>query len=813
MDQRSLQSLSRAEASDADAAEAKRLAENAEEHAQQAFSRAAASEAEAAEAKRMSEDAEQRCQQVLSRAEASDAQATELKQQLRHVEQRLQELQGQHKEVVSRAETVSAKHEQKVGSVAAAEARLQEKTQQLEELNARYKEAVSHAEAVEAEKAQQVSDAETRCQEATDAMAAALAEAAERKREAEAAEEKCQEAMSCVAEAEAAMAEQVQKAVAFELHGKEASCRLATLEDQLEAVQADAADTATQLEQAEAQAMAAEAAAAERAELLEARAMAAEAQATERADLLKAMEARCHEGAAHAAAVEVAAATQVASIEAKASDMEKQAIEAATIRCQEAVSRAEAAELDVAEKAREASEAQARLAQKEEQLQDMLARCQGLQAEGEQARELRAAATAQQEASGRDLQGQVVELKGQLFATQEASQHAQRRVEELDNQLSRETRGGVEAEQLQVALTESQQELGTAKKELDVLRFAKKQAELFNRDKERAEEQVKQLKMDAEHWQRKFQCIDVDHGRLQKLDEDLQHLTVTAESQRMQNRQLVHSVEQLSKDWEQADTENRNLCAQLKELEAQLDRATDANAKLIGHTNARQKIQHTLRLKEENSTLRADVKKARARISQLEVATKGESVLDALSGFSGVPVSVGPMAAPQSEHARSATPPHMRTPRHASGTRSTTNRSRPGSATRGDEGDPRLAEADRRCQAQALALERIRVDFQHFAALVERVIPAAEAPSGAATPATGVSNTMGPTGALLERLRIAAAQVFTQQGTSSATTGAMIGSKVASMDTPGLLRTPPRSPRYDVDMESTVVDGEFGQTD
>merc|ERR1740129_1232390 len=108
-------------------------------------------------------------------------------------------------------------------------------------------------------------------------------------------------------------------------------------------------------------------------------------------------------------------------------------------------------------------------------------------------------------------------MKGQLIAAQEAEQLLQQHITELENQLSQNVQGKAEVDALEATLAAVKEELISARqgselqgtrlaealegeeklrKEVDTLRFAKKQAELFSRDKERAEEPARQLKMD-----------------------------------------------------------------------------------------------------------------------------------------------------------------------------------------------------------------------------------------------------------------------------------------------------------------------------
>jgi len=205
---------------------------------------------------------------------------------------------------------------------------------------------------------------------------------------------------------------------------------------------------------------------------------------------------------------------------------------------------------------------------------------------------------------------------------------------------------------------------------------------------------------------------------------------------RLQNRELCLSLRQFKQDNELLEASNLSMKQALAIVEEDLDRVTGQHADLMGHNNHRQKIRYTMQLKAETNRLCAELKKARQRIVTLEMTKESESLFEALASCLGTKIPPGPpMKRRPPASACNSIQGTPRPSRPAAAMRRT-----PGSAgliamsiksspPRGQgialedfEDQMRCEEAERRCEMQQHALERISVDFQHLKALIERAV-------------------------------------------------------------------------------------------
>ena len=77
--------------------------------------------------------------------------------------------------------------------------------------------------------------------------------------------------------------------------------------------------------------------------------------------------------------------------------------------------------------------------------------------------------------------------------------------------------------------------------------------------------------------------------------------------------------------------------ATVANLQAQVEELNAINTKLIGHSNAKQKVQHVVKMKEENNELHAALKKAQGDMSRLKAQhTRLEAEVDKLRAAVGV---------------------------------------------------------------------------------------------------------------------------------------------------------------------------------
>jgi len=227
---------------------------------------------------------------------------------------------------------------------------------------------------------------------------------------------------------------------------------------------------------------------------------------------------------------------------------------------------------------------------------------------------------------------------------------------------------------------------------------------------------ISALDLRIERWQR-YMSFMQEHVLKKFKDAD--------EGLRLQNRELMRTIWQFNQDCEFLEVENCSLKATMSIFEQDLDRVTNQNAQLIGHVNHRQKIRHTMKMKEEINRLLNQLNKARKRIVQLEVSKDTESLVDVLSshgvsldGWWWCQASKRPMRLPSQQR--------QGTPRTAVGQAGQhEQRKMQGSLPscgRHEDVQMDLAETQRRCHEYECALEHITINFQHLCVLIERAV-------------------------------------------------------------------------------------------
>mmetsp|Transcript_62178 Transcript_62178/g.165100 ORF Transcript_62178/g.165100 Transcript_62178/m.165100 type:complete len:972 (-) Transcript_62178:37-2952(-) len=198
-------------------------------------------------------------------------------------------------------------------------------------------------------------------------------------------------------------------------------------------------------------------------------------------------------------------------------------------------------------------------------------------------------------------------------------------------------------------------------------------------------------------------------------DEDNGAMDSELEAQRQQNRELMLSMKQFHSDLQLLTLENENMRGTVAIFEGNLSRATEDRARLIGHSNPKQKIHYTMRLKEESNLLRDELKKSRKRIVQLEAGRRDEHHWDTFSGASktgNVETSIL-------------------------------------GSDLDDAECHNIAVLRRRCQAQEMSVERISGNLHHVMALVERAVSLGAYADGESS----ISGVPGNFSELLDRLR------------------------------------------------------------
>jgi len=267
-----------------------------------------------------------------------------------------------------------------------------------------------------------------------------------------------------------------------------------------------------------------------------------------------------------------------------------------------------------------------------------------------------------------------------------------------------------------------------------------------------------------------------DHlARTLELAQELEEFSLVggpSEELRTQNRELVLTVNQFKRDAELLDAEARGLKDRLAVFETDLERVQGQHAELTGHINHKQKIKHTMQLKEEISSLRTKLTQAYQRITKLEVDNFGVDFFEALASLGmslcqgelsqayqtscqngnlggGCSPRLTTLAAPRSwggsvDHPRASAVTPYRQRKASTGQFSGRGSPSGGGALVAAEQLQDFAalavqyqNMERRCFLQQRALEKVSIDFGHFLALIERSVFLAE---GGASGEPGVSS-------------------------------------------------------------------------
>merc|ERR1719223_344096 len=278
----------------------------------------------------------------------------------------------------------------------------------------------------------------------------------------------------------------------------------------------------------------------------------------------------------------------------------------------------------------------------------------------------------------------------------------------------------------------------------------------------------------------------------------------TSEELSVQNRELVLTVHQFKQESELLEAEGQSLRKRLAIFEENLDRVTGQNAQLMGHANHRQKIHHTMQLKEELCQLHMKLRKAHDRIVRLQVDKWGGDFLEALASLcrhgealgslcrSGQQANHGGGGAGHSAVHSEAELQLLRPPSRATSEKgspghlcastvqaqtsktpeakvSPQKRPEPRLKIQRTPSNPQLRQAnavkgatdanalqqqlrvvERRCFLQKKAFERVSVDFMHFVALLERTVFLAD---GGRVRVTSNGDGGVPLPVLMQRLR------------------------------------------------------------
>uniref|UniRef100_A0A7S1FH99 Hyaluronan-mediated motility receptor C-terminal domain-containing protein n=1 Tax=Noctiluca scintillans TaxID=2966 RepID=A0A7S1FH99_NOCSC len=375
----------------------------------------------------------------------------------------------------------------------------------------------------------------------------------------------------------------------------------------------------------------------------------------------------------------------------------------------------------------------------------------------------------------------VAGLEGLLAAAQKVTEQQRAEIAKV-NSTNRQAMALKDAEILSLSRSNER-----AKAELEKMSFAKKEASMFKAAKIRAEEVMKELKLDLDHWRAKAESLDAVEDRTRRLCEDIACFEQECADLRQQNHDLSLTMHQFKDENEMLVGENSCLKQSAAMFEGDLERVTGENAKLIGHVNHKQKIHYTMRMKEEINQVRTELKRARQRIVQLELSKKDGTFLDALSSAShacGIAETPGPAR---------GRPTPATTPARAL-------RSRSGGKNGIPEEQSALVDLRRRCHLQECSMERMSSNFQHLVSLVDSVVVGDGVCDGTCTAVNFA--------ALLQRLRGMAATQHQKTSTQTRPEDRpCVTPRCSSPVEEHALFTPPRRCHGDDQQTSPVADG------
>merc|ERR1711971_548521 len=145
--------------------------------------------------------------------------------------------------------------------------------------------------------------------------------------------------------------------------------------------------------------------------------------------------------------------------------------------------------------------------------------------------------------------------------------------------------------------------LDKVKAQAEKIGWFKKQAQMFETAKKRAEDELAAVKKESEQWKERALKSEVGEGRLQSQTADIDVYQSEMNELRFQNRTLISTVIEVRAEQEAAEAENRTLLAEVAELHSTFDKVAGENARLAGHDNKKQKIHYTTKMREDNQFL------------------------------------------------------------------------------------------------------------------------------------------------------------------------------------------------------------------
>lgn len=225
----------------------------------------------------------------------------------------------------------------------------------------------------------------------------------------------------------------------------------------------------------------------------------------------------------------------------------------------------------------------------------------------------------------------------------------------------------------------------------------------------------------ARQWRSAGSSASRDNDRLNRQESELERLDSENERLREQNAQALQTLQMLQFDFQSALAETKRLQEREAAYESDMLRINERSAELGGHSNPKQKIKHLMAVKDENQSLRQELKKNQQLVAQLQ------SQLRAAQFFEN---SFAPAPRNEAEHLsvveRST---RTQTPRRRQAAPSTPGRPLPRKqggqgAVDCRENDDRADRAEqlRLARAHQRASETAANEYQHLYALIERAL-------------------------------------------------------------------------------------------
>lgn len=224
----------------------------------------------------------------------------------------------------------------------------------------------------------------------------------------------------------------------------------------------------------------------------------------------------------------------------------------------------------------------------------------------------------------------------------------------------------------------------------------------------------------ALQWRTRAVGHESDEPRLQRQDAELNRLEEELQALIGEKQEMVLSLQQLQRELQISQAENKHLRDREAAYEEDVLRISERSAELGGHSNHKQKIKHLQAVKEENQSLRQDLKRCQQHASHLEAQLRTANFFDACAPEAGTKCARTTGSKLQSTTPRCVS----KTPsRDKPGARDLFRASSPDMRQESRQRD--RAEAARAAKVQQRAVERASSEYQHLALLIEHALSGA----------------------------------------------------------------------------------------